>query len=666
MKIGIRKKILFYNFILFFVFGSIIYFFAHQEIKKSTTNEIEKKLNSSTILLTNLLDNYILEKIEGLDKALNLVSEAELLENSIVFSEFEGIVLFDSAFSVIQTSGKGVSSQNIEVIKSHAERHSANSIKVHISEDKKNFNILRKNEDNNTCLLAILPVELIYNELEQASKNMRLNSHLGIDIFDDKRQTYYSNYAFNSPEKSRYFYQQIVDQFYSPDKTFDEHFFIDNDRVYFVSGNIIQEKLSNTWFLALSLPEVEVYSPLLLLNKNILYVLLLIIIPAIVLSILMANFFIKPLLKLKKVTTDYGNGIFDSKASFKSKDEFYELSLVMSDMAEQLSNRINIQEELNIELNTHLELVKTQKNEIQLKSNLIEDSINYASLIQSSLLPLNENYESKGIKIHKYFKPLRVVSGDFYFIETVKVGGKEYLITVLIDCTGHGVSGAFMTIIAHNLLSQIISTRRNVSPTAILEYLDKGLTKTLKQEGENVLIKDGMEAIVTVFDFENNRFYYSSSFLSLIHLSGTEMFFHKGQKKVIGYNAFIDKDSPPFESYSINLKEGDSIVLYTDGLVDQYGGDQPRKRKLSTKRLRQILQDKIETESENPKIGLFLEDKIETWKAGMEQLDDITFLVIEKTKAFEAPDQIQTTENSFLKTNFIKSYSNNQNRSTPG
>lgn len=210
------------------------------------------------------------------------------------------------------------------------------------------------------------------------------------------------------------------------------------------------------------------------------------------------------------------------------------------------------------------------------------------------------------------------MSGDFYW--THHTGNK--LILVLADCTGHGVPGAFMTILGINLLNQIVIERKVENPAHILNDLNMELHKLL-HHGRNTLTSEGLDALVTVF--ENDTVQFATSGVSLIHIREEAFALYRSTRKDTEAELFL------YENREIALTDEDLLYLITDGFQKQFGSI--RNKKFSFKRIRELL-EKIKVES-LPLQKKYFENAWSNWSEGHEQTDDITVIGLRKYKPEE-------------------------------
>lgn len=246
-------------------------------------------------------------------------------------------------------------------------------------------------------------------------------------------------------------------------------------------------------------------------------------------------------------------------------------------------------------------------DELAMKNKDILDSITYAKRIQLSILPPDIPFDNVFI----LFKPKDIVSGDFYWVTTA--GGKEFLAAV--DCTGHGVPGAFMSFIGYTSLNKIVIEQGIYQPATILNRLNEEVAYTLHQKGEDI-VNDGMDIALIAYDPATNQLEYAGAFNPLVLIRKGEILETKADRFAIGRATGKDKQ---FTNHIVQLEKNDAVYLYSDGYGDQFGG--PEGKKFKTSNLKELfvsIQDKsMDMQREE------LDNTIEKWRQGHEQIDDI-------------------------------------------
>lgn len=265
-------------------------------------------------------------------------------------------------------------------------------------------------------------------------------------------------------------------------------------------------------------------------------------------------------------------------------------------------------------------LLTEQKNEIEFhreqlseKNKDITDSINYGRRIQSALL------QSPAVLLHDkehflLFKPRDIVSGDFYWISEQN----KLKVIAIADCTGHGVPGAFMSMIGISLLNDLVKVRKMTDPGQILDALRVGIINALNSEGSEV--KDGMDISLVVLDEQNQKLLFAGANNSgiLLRRAGADLIqiTLTADKMPVGPHSLQKKS---FTSQSFDILPGDLLYLTTDGYADQFGG--PQGKKLRSKQLKELILSVADESMDHQ--GKFLDEKFSEWKGDLEQVDDV-------------------------------------------
>lgn len=256
--------------------------------------------------------------------------------------------------------------------------------------------------------------------------------------------------------------------------------------------------------------------------------------------------------------------------------------------------------------------------EVHEKNKKINDSINYSKRIQNAILPntrlINKTLPDSFI----LYKPRDVVSGDFpWFVQI-----KNDIFIAAVDCTGHGVPGALLSLIGYFLLNDIVRSRRITEPGKILDLLDEGVTQTLRQDQDDSATKDGMDIALCRINLETNEVEYAGAHRPLYFVKGGVMDEIKGNKFPIGGGIF--KNQTNFTTHKLSMSKGDSFYFSSDGYPDQFGG--PEVRKLGPKRVREMV-ERAASLSMKQAHDLF-DQEWEQWKSGHKQTDDVLLIGI--------------------------------------
>jgi serine phosphatase RsbU (regulator of sigma subunit) len=263
-----------------------------------------------------------------------------------------------------------------------------------------------------------------------------------------------------------------------------------------------------------------------------------------------------------------------------------------------------------------------KKEQLNLKiiaqGNRIVSSINYAEKIQSALLPSISTVKEVIPNSFVIYKPKDIVSGDFYWVKEVD----HKIIIAVIDCTGHGVPGAFMSMIGMTLMNQIVLIDKNVNPESILEELNKNIVSSLKQDPQDPFSsQDGMDLSIAVFDKKTSELTYAGAMNSIFMVSKGSVSELEVDKSSIGGFSFMNKGGK-YSNKIVSIAKEESLYLMSDGFMDQFGGELNEKYNLS--RLEQLLLsvEKDSMSTQKSKIEKALED----WQGNQPQTDDILLM----------------------------------------
>jgi PAS domain S-box-containing protein len=262
-------------------------------------------------------------------------------------------------------------------------------------------------------------------------------------------------------------------------------------------------------------------------------------------------------------------------------------------------------------------------NQLSEKNREITDSINYAQRIQEAILPSMELFKSYLPNSFVMFRPKDVLSGDFYWVsDAVNNKDQQLLLAAVADCTGHGVPGALMSIIGNNYLRSCEHEPTVNNPGEGLDFINRGVSKTLRQEFTESTIKDGMDISFIALDYPNMKLSFAGAKTTMYVISEKELSQYKGDKHPVG--AYVGEELIPFTNNEINIKKGDIIYLFSDGYADQFGGESGKK--FMYKRFRELLLSICHLEMGKQKEKL--EFAFDEWRRDLEQLDDVCVMGI--------------------------------------
>ncbi len=270
------------------------------------------------------------------------------------------------------------------------------------------------------------------------------------------------------------------------------------------------------------------------------------------------------------------------------------------------------------------EEVEKQKKLVEVKNKDITDSINYAQKIQQAILPLPDEFSKVFPQSFIYFQPRDIVSGDFYWFYPPHKLNQNHVYLAAADCTGHGVPGAFMSMIGNTLLNEILNEKQIYECDAILNQLHTEVRAALKQDIAHNTTNDGMDIALCRIDLDTLELQYAGANRALYifrqHTEGYEFIEVKPNKFSIG--GFQAETTRQFNAHTIQLKKGDAFYMFSDGYADQFGG--AKNKKFMVKRLQAELLAMQHLPLSEQK--LLVAKMLNDWKGDAEQVDDILMI----------------------------------------
>lgn len=298
--------------------------------------------------------------------------------------------------------------------------------------------------------------------------------------------------------------------------------------------------------------------------------------------------------------------------------------------ARDITERLRMENQINL-----------QRQMIDIRNKEIKDSIEYSKRIQQSILLEQDALSEFATDSCILFMPKDVVSGDFYWFSHVQTtndasttagkhkAGANILVVAAVDCTGHGVPGAFMSIIGNSLLNQTLNNLSITSAAKALDFVNEELKKSLNKNSLETPLKDGMDMALCTIDFDNMYAEFAGANNPLYIVRNKELIQYNADKQAISASSEIL--AKPFTNTSIQLQKGDCLYLFTDGFADQFGGEhleggKPGGKKYMYKRFKELLVE-ISHEPMN-KQRLLLKTAFDSWKGPLEQVDDVLVIGI--------------------------------------
>jgi serine phosphatase RsbU (regulator of sigma subunit) len=393
-----------------------------------------------------------------------------------------------------------------------------------------------------------------------------------------------------------------------------------------------------------------------LLQKIVVWLGIILVFGGILIAIYTVRSIVRPIQQLKKILLSMGRGVLPTERIKDRNDEIGEMSIALNDLVDGMARttqfakqvgsgnfdshyrplskddtlgaallkmREDLRENerlLEAKVIERTEEVVRQKEEIETKNQELEvlykhvtDSIKYAKRIQEAILPPDSLVKRVLPNSFVLYKPKDIVSGDFYWIDEKD----DKTMFAAVDCTGHGVPGAFMSIVGYNILKHSVNNNNFTTPSLILDALNEGVSETLHHGHEESNAKDGMDLSFCTIDYKNMELQYAGAFNPLYIIRDGELMQTKADKFPIGL--FLGEQKKKFTNHTFKLKEGDVIYIFSDGYADQFGG--PNGKKFMANHFRDLLlgvhKHPIDKQKE------ILNKTIEEWRGPLDQVDDI-------------------------------------------
>ena len=282
---------------------------------------------------------------------------------------------------------------------------------------------------------------------------------------------------------------------------------------------------------------------------------------------------------------------------------------------DQLRENAALKDKVNRELEDKVQErtfeIQTQKEHIEKQNKEIKYSFDYAKKIQNTVLPRHEVFDGLFGEHFIFFKPKDIVSGDFYWVSQ----SEQRIVLTAADCTGHGVPGSLMSMLGITMLHEIVNEKNVLHSEDILNQLRLSIARTLKQEGKIGEQKDGIDMALMIYDTASKKLEFSGANSPLYIIRNGEMLEYKGNNMPVAY---YEKMSD-FTRYTIDMKQGDRVYMFTDGFPDQFGG--PQGKKFKYRPFKDLLLEVHERPLEEQQRILSL--IFDEWKGDLSQIDDV-------------------------------------------
>jgi|GEM_PF-4194506 len=376
------------------------------------------------------------------------------------------------------------------------------------------------------------------------------------------------------------------------------------------------------WIVISSVPKDELFALLSTINRILGATVLVALVISLLLSQLLANSFAGPIIALKKFSEAIIRGDYFQQAAVGGKDEIGDLAQAFNTMSVTIRQNFAeiIEQKKSIEdYNKNLERkVEVRTRELQDKNQQITDSIQYAKTIQHSILPdllLVKKYVPESFVL---WKPRDIVGGDFYWFSEATCGNS---FIALVDCTGHSVPGAFVSMMVYSFLDSILDSGGYHDPAAILNELNSRLQKALHQEIEAAMADVGLDIGLCLLNPAQRQVVFSGAKLSLFCRTDDEVREIKGDRHSIGYK--VSSRHSSYRNQTIPLNQDEVLYLTSDGYLDQKGAGE-RDFSFGKARFTQLIRE-IKDQPLSAQKAVF-ESRLQQFMGDEEQRDDITVI----------------------------------------
>ncbi len=307
------------------------------------------------------------------------------------------------------------------------------------------------------------------------------------------------------------------------------------------------------------------------------------------------------------------------KEKEKLRNKVLERTIEIEQQSEEIATQRDSLQRLYQELKQRNEEIETQRDQIDNKNRKMTDSIIYAQRIQKALLPSEEYLKKLLPSSFVLYIPKDIVSGDFYWVE--RKG--ENILFAAVDCTGHGVPGALMSIISYDIINQAINEHNLTKPSQVLNYIHAGLNLVLLTD-EKTSLKEGMDISLCCYNTKTSILQYAGAFNPLLLVRNNQIFEYKADSQPIVVSSEYQYQKTRFSHQEIKIEKGDIVYVFTDGYTDQFGGTKRKKylRKNFKKKLLEIHHYPLNEQKR------LLNEEFYSWKGKIEQIDDVLVMGI--------------------------------------
>lgn len=661
------------------------FYFAYTEARQSTESDIKESLLKETSLTITGIDRFLYERRKDLfsiaqdpafiapitastlkQRERTSLIQRRLNELIIAFPLYQSLTYFDTsrnyiADTRIENVGKNHSYSKywpeLEYKEFVMEVSKSESLRIPV------IHFAKKIRDQKGQYIGVLVARVSMNKLHElfnqiisgTGRQDELRKNLEIVLVDNDGYILFSNKNKFAALTKRYPDIKYIKKIIEAPTFSQQNRFVNMEKEIFVldTQKGYLDYAGSGWIIIAKASKEIIFKPILFLGDRYARIALIICGIGTIVAIGVGRYFAQPIISLNQAAEEMAEGEWNEIVSdgrmFRRHDEIGELARSFRNMSQQLDKKIKEQKELNTQLVYKYEEVQQKTEEIQsqnekiahqkgeiekalseikLKNKNITSSINYAQRIQSALLPEKEAIARCFNQSFVLYKPKDIVSGDFYwFRQMVNDAGDPIAIMAVVDCTGHGVPGALMSVIGSNLLYQVVVMERLLDPAQIVKKMDLGVIKILKQNELSSNRQDGMDISIFVYNQHTRELVIAGAHQSAYMMRNDTLHEIKGDKFSVG-GIINTKAVRTVSNHTWHCMRGDMLYLCTDGYTDQFGnadGGQPPV-KFGKKFLRQLLKD-ISRADTCRQESILLETH-DMWRGDETQTDDITIVGI--------------------------------------
>ncbi|UXX81230.1 SpoIIE family protein phosphatase [Reichenbachiella carrageenanivorans] len=632
--------------------SATIFLFVNNTVEKNLSESILSEHSQKAEISINNIDRFIYERLNDVknfaklpvfrqeatdlsevNRTLSEISHANELYYSFSYFDMDRYRLADSkGLSVGKQHGLRLYwthiNDNTEAIMDISKSESVGRVVLHFASVVRNY----ANQPIGVFVGRVL-IENLYAVISDQSQGVESNQQVKMDLLDGNLNILYSNHE---PEKVLIAkYPDVIPEDILIQKKKEGRFSTEDNLYFYHRQEGYLSFPGKDWLFIINTSKDHAFASLSEMRSTILMVGIVILLISSGLTVYMARVISNPLKKLRSAAVEISKGNYDVMIEGNNKDEIGYLIRQFNVTSQKLktkeTNEKKITQQLmekNQEIQQHQNKIITQAKainraykEIKTQHTMVHSSLNYAEKIQNAILPDEKLLAEFFQDYFVYYKPKDIVSGDFYWFKHVQNNTGNHLIIACADCSGHGVPGAFLSMLGINALNNAIQYTTDYNPSALLAKVNNDIISTLSQEfSQNEAVQEGMEMAICSIDLTYNVMKYAGAGIPLLLYKDKEWTLTRGNKLLLGRNFSNDSlEEQKIEQHTFNLSNNDTFYLYSDGFKDQIGGKEHKK--YLPKRFRMYLGMIVQKAMMIQKN--LLDKELHEWKQDTPQTDDM-------------------------------------------